>query len=120
MRVTLDNVRLHEGREAYLTFNLLISLAEVDIISVGWRLTRGRILAPSYRAGAFWPSTVYFSTELCQVIYDAVKSLDLKPYKGVESVMESFVDAVTAFRTTPEVVTRFLPGVKLTEENASK
>lgn len=116
-QITVDKLRLKEyGKGGYgLLFNLHVGVydtdGDFDLISVGWRLYRGYITAPNFRAGSTWTATIYGNEYLCRLIYDAVKAIDLAEYKGVESLLE-FYDATESFRIFREVLSRFTPSLK--------
>ena len=110
MKTWIVNVREKEGKkdaENTLLFNVALQEKDLNIISCGWRVSRGAILAPSYLVRAGWQTTFIGSQEVQKVIYNAVKEIVSK-YPKIKPVVK-LADAVYTWALSPEMLRKFAP-----------
>jgi hypothetical protein len=94
-------------KTTYLNFNVIFSLGDEVIYSVGWQLFSGHINPPSYsKGGRFFPN-LHLSPPLAEAVYLAVKESMPGGYE-----LGTIDDVVPSMQLTRAEFLRLFPNVE--------
>ncbi len=83
--VHIDNLKTAKSYESSLLFSVYLQFnAEGGLVIPGWRFKAQYLSPPASKVGSTWFPAVYLTEELAEVIYKALRKVDLRKFDKVE------------------------------------
>lgn len=110
MNIAIGGIFKIEKAEDSAKFSVAIDLNPGELYLSGWRLIKGRIWPPAYRAGRgqYFP-ILYASQDLRRIIYEAAAKTDWP--EGITPPDEDFERATDLFKPSALTLAKLFPNV---------